>query len=100
MCLKMCLTFKSMCLNEAQSEAQNEAHIDGEQGFPRENCSKLIKIGRKKPNFLNFVEWGPIGFYLMSLGVLNPKNGKDNFAHPHKVSVCKWAKNVKKCPKK
>ena len=42
--------FKSMCLNEAQSEAQNEAHIDGEQGFPREKCSKLVKIGHKKPN--------------------------------------------------
>ena len=50
----------------------------------------------KQFKYIKYVEWGPIGFYFMSLGVLNPKNGKDNFAHPHKVSVCKWAKNAQK----
>ena len=30
----------------------------------------------KNSNILNFVEWGPNGFYFMSLGVLNPKMGK------------------------
>ena len=31
------------------------------------------KNGSKNSNILNFVEWGPIGFYFMSLGALNPK---------------------------
>ena len=56
---------------------------------------KNAQNGSKNLNILNFVEWGPIGFYFMSLGVLNPKMGEITLP-----TLTKWVcANEQKMPK-